>query len=245
VSEIKDHYKKIEEPISNILKKAGNLAKESRIRLSSHPAQFTVLASNRSEVVRNSIEDLEYHAKIFKLMEIEASDAIINIHLQGLYSGTHEAGITRFATHYGYLDDYTQMALTVENEDKPNGYDIAHTLELAQRVPIRCMLDVHHYYCWRKGQGHIKHTDDFFKEFLKTWGRTRPAMHKSQSKLQSKRMNEHSDEFHDDFFTNLAIPMLEYTDIECELKSKWTGVLKFYNKIKEYETQNNKILQLK
>ena len=52
-------------------------------------------------------------------------------------------------TNYQYLSDYAQKCLSVENEDKPNGYDIVHTLELAQRIPIRCTLDTHHYDCHR------------------------------------------------------------------------------------------------
>ena len=245
VKEINPYYAEIEETLRDILGRAGKLAISSRIRLSSHPGQFTVLGSNRSDVVTNSLEDLHYHAQIFKWMGIPAREAIINIHLQGLYGGKHVDGINRFATNYQYLDDYTQKALTVENEDKPNGYDIEHTLELASKIPIRCMLDVHHYYCHRKGEDYITHTHPYFKEFLKTWYPIRPAMHKSQSKIGSSRMNEHSDEFHDEFFSSIAVPMLEYTDIECELKNKWTGVQNFYNYVKEEEQLIGESLRLK
>lgn len=245
VKEINPYYAEIEETLRDILGRAGKLAISSRIRLSSHPGQFTVLGSNRADVVTNSIEDLHYHAQIFKWMGIPAREAIINIHLQGLYGGKHIDGINRFATNYQYLDDYTQKALTVENEDKPNGYDIEHTLELASKIPIRCMLDVHHYYCHRKGESYITHTHPYFKEFLKTWYPIRPAMHKSQSKIGSSRMNEHSDEFHDEFFSSIAVPMLEYTDIECELKNKWTGVQNFYKYVKEEEELIGESLRLK
>ena len=245
VKEIHPYYGEITETLKDILGRAGELAISSGIRLSSHPGQYTVLGSNRADVVTNSIEDLHYHAQIFKWMNIPAKEAIINIHLQGLYGGKHSDGISRFATNHRYLDDYTQKALTVENEDKPNGYDIEHTLELASIIPIRCMLDVHHYYCHRKGEEYITHTHPYFKEFLKTWYPIRPAMHKSQSKIGSSRMNEHSDEFHDEFFASLAVPMLEYTDIECELKNKWTGVQNFYNYVKEEEQMAGENLSLK
>jgi len=245
VKEIHPYYGEITETLKDILGRAGELAISSGIRLSSHPGQYTVLGSNRADVVTNSIEDLHYHAQIFKWMNIPAKEAIINIHLQGLYGGKHSDGISRFATNYRYLDEYTQKALTVENEDKPNGYDIEHTLELASIIPIRCMLDVHHYYCHRKGEEYITHTHPYFKEFLKTWYPIRPAMHKSQSKIGSSRMNEHSDEFHDEFFASLAVPMLEYTDIECELKNKWTGVQNFYNYVKEEEQMAGENLSLK
>ena len=245
VPEIRTHYARIEEELSSLLTDAGKIAVNNGIRLSSHPDQFTVLGSNRSDVVKNSIENLHYHSQVFKWMNMPPEEIIINIHLQGLYGGKHIDGINRFVSGYQDLDDYTKKALTVENEDKPNGYDIVHTLELAQRIPIRCMFDIHHYYCYRKGEVTASHVDDEFKCAVRTWYPVRPAMHKSQSKLDSNRMNEHSDEFHDDALTAIAVPMLEYADIECEAKNKELAVLKFYEFIREEEVYAGEKLQLK
>ena len=171
----------------------------NEIRLSVHPGQYTVLGSNNSDVVAKSIEDLEYHALYGKYMGLPAQDFTMNIHLQGLYGGKHEDGIKRFATNFPYLSDYAQQCLAVENEDKPNGYDIVHTLELAQRIPIRCTLDTHHYACHRmveiekvkieektvnrkvRDVEHITHTSDLFVEAVKSWKGVRPLFHKSQS----------------------------------------------------------------
>ena len=61
------------------------------------------------------------------MLGLEPEDFSVNIHLQGLYGGKHEDGIKRFATNFQYLSDYAQKCLSVENEDKPNGYDIVHT----------------------------------------------------------------------------------------------------------------------
>ena len=58
-------------------------------------------------------------------------------------------------------------------------------------------------------------------------------------------MNEHSDEFHDEFFSSLAVPMLEYTDIECELKNKWSGVQNFYSYVQEEEQMPGEKLTFK
>ena len=55
-------YEEIWEELSEILKLAGSAAKKHGIRLSTHPAQYTVLASDKPDVVTKSIEDLEYHA---------------------------------------------------------------------------------------------------------------------------------------------------------------------------------------
>lgn len=261
-------YEEIFPEISSILQKCGEVAKKHEIRLSVHPGQYTVLASPKSDVVANSIKDLEYHALYGKLMNIEPEEFSMNIHLQGLYGGKHIDGIKRFAANYQYLSDYAQRCLSVENEDKPNGYDIEHTLELAQHIPIRCTLDTHHYACHRmretekvivEGKSvnrkirdvqHITVNSDFFKEAVKTWKHVRPLFHKSQSfpiEMQDYWMkpNAHSDIYHDEELMATHVPMLQYADFEIEAKFKEVAVQKFYTFISQEEEYSNETLECK
>tara|TARA_B100000424_G_scaffold271628_1_gene275354 strand:- start:14679 stop:15752 length:1074 start_codon:yes stop_codon:yes gene_type:complete len=242
------------------LKIAGKVAIANEIRLSMHPGQYTVLGSNNKDVVEKSIKDIEYHCFIGKAMGIPPEDFSVNIHLQGLYGGKHIDGIKRFASNFQYLSDYAQKALSVENEDKPNGYDIEHTLELAQRIPIKCTLDIHHYACHRmrdsekvknsegkvvnrKIRDEVRHltvNDDYFKEAVKTWKGRRPLFHKSQSFPIDRedywmKVNAHSDVYYDEELMSLAIPMLEYADFDVEAKNKEQAVVKFWKYIKEEE----------
>lgn len=255
-----DWYKEIWDKLSTNLKRAGDAAKKYSIRLSTHPGQFTVLGSNNTDVVQNSIKDLEYHALYGSLMGLEPEDFVMNIHLQGLYGGKHEDGIKRFATNFSYLSDYAQRCLAVENEDKPNGYDIAHTLELAQQIPIRCTLDVHHYACHRMTQTekvtvlgktvnrkvrdieHITHNSTYFKEAVKTWKAVRPLFHVSQSFPETNsaywmKPNAHSETFWDNELMSIHVPMLQYADFDIEAKNKEEAVQGFYKYIKEEELQ--------
>lgn len=252
----KDWYEEIMPKISTLLKEAGDIAKANEIRLSVHPGQFTVLASNNPEVVQNSIKDLEYHALYGKLMQLPPEDFAMNIHLQGLYGGKHIDGINRFAAHYQYLSDYAQKCLAVENEDKPNGYDIEHTLKLSTLIPIRCTLDVHHYMCHRmtkaekiKLEGKIVNrkirdvepitiNNSYFMEAVKTWKNVRPLFHKSQSFPIDNveywmKPNAHSDIYHDEELMSISIPMLQYADFEVEAKNKEVAVHHYYNYIKD------------
>lgn len=254
-----DWYKEIMPTISELLSKAGDIAKQHEIRLSVHPGQYTVLASNNSDVVKNSVKDLEYHALYGMLMQLEPEDFVINIHLQGLYGGKHEDGIKRFASHYYYLSDYAQRALAVENEDKPNGYDITHTLELSTRVPVRCTLDIHHYMCHRmtttervknskgvvvnkkdRDVEYVTVNSDVFKEAVKTWKQVRPLFHKSQSfpifnEEYWMKSNAHSDIYYDEELMSITVPMLQYADFDVEAKNKEQAVKHFYKFIKEEE----------
>ena len=264
-----DWYKEIWDELSAILARAGKQAKEHEIRLSVHPGQFTVLGSDKANVVQNSIADLEYHALYGQMMELPAPDFVMNIHLQGLYGGTHEAGIKRFATNFHYLSDYAQQCLAVENEDKyKSGYDIIHTLELAQRIPTRCTLDTHHYACHRMTESekvlldgktvnrkirdveHITVNSDYFKEAVKSWGKSRPLFHKSQSFHPDNpeywmKVNAHSNTFWDEELMGNHVPMLEYADFDVEAKHKEVAVAGFYKFIKEEETYINEPLVCK
>jgi UV DNA damage endonuclease len=238
----KDWYDEIWDEISDIMAKAGDVARQNKIRLSTHPGQYTVLASNKKDVVKNSIDDLEYHGLFGSLMNIPAGEFVINIHLQGLYGGNHFEGIDRFARHYHYLSDYVQKCLAVENEDKPNGYDVIHTLDLASKIPVRCTLDTHHYACYRmtdtdlvkygdklvkrriRDVEHIECHSKLFQHLVATWGDYRPLFHTSHSFPPDNRnywmkCNAHADTLWDKDLLKLLIPMLNYADFDIEAKS--------------------------
>lgn len=238
----KDWYKEIWPTICNILERVGEQAKAHKIRLSVHPAQFTVLGSNNAEVVTKSIEDLEYHALYGKLMNIPAREFVMNIHLQGLYGGKHEDGIKRFATNFQYLSDYAQQCLAVENEDKhKSGYDIAHVIELCTRIPTRATFDIHHYECMRQKNCDLPSVNSsLFKEAVRSWKNYRPLFHVSQTMLDENgqdvaRMNQHSDILHDLERLAAMAPMLEYADFDIEAKHKEVAVNHCYSFFKQEE----------
>ena len=249
-------YEEIMPKIKELMKEAGRIAKENEIRLSVHPGQFTVLASDKKDVVMNSIKDVEYHALYGILMELPPEDFVVNIHLQGLYGGKHSDGIKRFANSFNELSDYAKLCLAVEHEDKPNGYDIKHTLDLASIIPTRCTLDTHHYMCHRMTQNEkvkvnnkvvnrkirdvepLTISNKYFKEAVKTWGKVRPLFHKSQSfPLENldywMKPAAHSDIYHDECLMATVVPMLEYADFEVEAKNKEIAVQHFYKFINE------------
>lgn len=238
VPEVKPWYAEIDHIIQAKLRKIGDIAKQYEIRLSMHPGQYTVLGSTTAEVVRNSIEDIEYHCTIGKYMGIPAKDFVVNIHLQGVYKGTREAGITRFADNFKYLSEYAQQSLAVENEDKSNGYDIEHVLELCSRIPTRATLDIHHYDCWGKKQrAYPSHVSNYFLDSVKTWKTSRPLFHVSHTRQENgqdvARALEHSETLHDEERLANLVPMLQYADFDIEAKNKEIAVNNAYKFILE------------
>ena len=65
--------------------KAGELARKLDVRLSMHPGQFCVLASDNPDVVNRSIEEFEYHADIIRWLGYgqKFQDFKCNVHISG------------------------------------------------------------------------------------------------------------------------------------------------------------------
>ncbi len=63
----------------------GELARSNNVRLSFHPGQFTVLASDNPDIVTRSIDEFEYHVDMARYMGYGKSfqDLKINVHIAG------------------------------------------------------------------------------------------------------------------------------------------------------------------
>ncbi len=250
IPEVKNWYSEIEHKLKAKMAIIGDLARASEIRLSTHPGQYTVLGSNNAEVVQNTIEDIEYHALFGKWMNIPAREFVVNIHLSGVYGGTREAGIVRFATNFHYLSDYAQQCLAVENEDKPNSYDIEHVLDLTTRIDTRATLDIHHYDCWgKKSRPYPSVNSSFFKDSVRTWKGVRPLFHVSHTRQENgkdvPKALEHSETLHDRERLSDMVPMLEWADFDIEAKHKEIAVLDAYKFILEEQEYSGERLNIK
>ncbi len=120
------------------------LALQQQIRLSFHPDQFVVLSSPHTEVVANSIMELEYQAL---LAEMVGAD-VINIHAGGVY-GDKQAALLRFGKVYEGLPESVRSRLTLENDDI--SYTPEDLLPLCVQYGIPLVYDVHHHRCNRDG----------------------------------------------------------------------------------------------
>ena len=61
--------------------RAGELARQLGVRLSMHPCQFVVLASDNPEIVERSIEEFEYHADIGGWATVRIGKIKCNVHI--------------------------------------------------------------------------------------------------------------------------------------------------------------------
>lgn len=208
-----------------LLEDLGELARLHRVRLSFHPGQFTVLASDKPHVVENSLRDLEYHTEIATLMGYgkKFQDFKINIHLSG------KLGASEFRRNFKLLSPECRRMLTVENDELTSS--VEECLTLSDLLPV--VLDIHHH--WVLTNEYIQPNDKRVKRVIESWRGVRPTMHYSVSRPEyvpsdefpdqnkipfpKTKLRAHSDYFHNPLVNAWALSFNDF-DIMCESKAK-------------------------
>ena len=149
----------------------GETARALDVRLSMHPGQFCVLASDNEEIVERSIEEFEYHANLIRWMGYgrKFQDFKCNVHISG------KKGPAGIRDTLKRLSPEARNTITIENDE--NKWGIDDSLELADDLAL--VLDVHHH--WVREGTYIEPNDDRVKRIVDSWRGVRPAMHFSQS----------------------------------------------------------------
>jgi len=164
-TEIQDHCARIFAPV-------GARARELDVRLSFHPGQFCVLASEADEIVNRSIEEFEYHADMARWMGYGQTfqDFKINVHISG------RRGPAGIRSALQRLSPEARNCITIENDEMSWGID--SSLELASDCAL--VLDIHHH--WIKTGEYIENNDDRIKRICDSWRGVRPVIHYSVSR---------------------------------------------------------------
>ncbi len=121
-----------------------NIGKKIRgynMRVSMHPDQFVLLNSPKRDVVHNSIAELEYHAKVLNLMNLDRS-AKIQIHVGGVY-GEKKMAVSRFIDEFRKLSSDIRLRLVIENDERL--YSLSDCLSIHYVTNIPILLDVFHH----------------------------------------------------------------------------------------------------
>ena len=210
----------------------GNIARANNVRLSFHPGQFTVLASNNEGIVQKSIEEFEYHADMARYMGYGKSfqDFKINVHISG------KQGPEGIRSAYKRLTPEARNCITIENEE--NSWGLNDCLTLSDILPI--VLDVHHN--WIREGKYIDPSDDRVQRVINSWRGVRPTMHYSVSRedvlvdhattdrpelesllaegYKKQKLRAHSNFYWNTPVNEWALSFLDQFDIMCESKGK-------------------------
>ena len=206
--------------ICNLLKGIGKLAMDNGQRLSFHPGQFCVLASQSEKVVLNAINELDKSAQIMDLMGLPKSRmAKINIHVGGAY-GDKKSALERFCKNFLRLQPSAQARLTVENDDKGNMYSVKDLYDGVYKVVgIPIVFDYfHHKFC----TGGMTE-EEALKLAVSTWPKgIKPCTHYSESRRAEQKL--------------VIEQICENNNITIEQMQDWptlAGMYKEFSKIKE------------
>jgi UV DNA damage endonuclease len=225
--EIQDHCERIFAPV-------GDAARRLGVRLSFHPGQFCVLASESDEIVERSILEFEYHADMARWMgygnDYHDHGFKINVHLSG------KGGPAKFLRTLSRLSTEARNLIAIENDELSNGLDV--TLAVADHVALT--LDIHHH--WINTGEYITPTDSRAQRVLDSWRGVRPVLHYSVSRedclvdhvsnvkpdlstllaqgYKKQKLRAHSDFYWNRAVNDWALTFADQWDIQCEAKGK-------------------------
>ena len=238
--------------------RVGALARSLDVRLSMHPGQFTVLASDNDDIVERSIEEFEYHINVARWMGYGQNwqDFKCNIHISGRQG---PAGIINVLPR---LSPEARNCITIENDEMSHG--IEASLELEKHVAL--VLDIHHH--WVRTGEYIQPSDDRYLRIIDSWRGVRPVIHYSYSRDEhlpegfdhnslpdmnrlleaghkKQKLRAHSDWYPNDYANDWALSFLDTADIMCESKCKNLASIALYKYYMEekYELSNFNVRQ--
>jgi UV DNA damage repair endonuclease len=230
------------------LGKVGELARMLDVRLSFHPGQFTVLASDNDDIVHRSIAEFEYHADMIRWMGYgqRFQDFKCNVHIAG------RRGAQGIIDVYPKLSVEARNSITIENEEMKHGLDDCLVLS-DHGIPI--VLDVHHHFV-REGE-YINAMDSRIQRILDAWRGVRPVVHYSISRedylvdhdvevkpdynllleqgYKKSKMRAHSDFMWNTAVNEWAYQHWQWADIMVEAKGKNLASFKLYEFWKSLE----------
>jgi UV DNA damage repair endonuclease len=234
------HQPDIQSSLERWMAPIGETARQNNVRLSFHPDQFVVLASDRPEVVNKSIEEFEYHASMARFMGYGKTfqDMKINVHISG------RQGPEGIRKAYQRLSPEARNTITIENEE--NAWGLDDCLTLSDLLPI--VLDIHHH--WVREGEYLEITEERVQRVIDSWRGLRPTLHYSVSRedilvghcsntlpcrdsliasgTNKQKLRAHSDYYWNKAVNNWAMTFYDKFDMMCESKAKNLASFKLY-----------------
>ena len=212
--------------IQVLMAQIGEKIKSKNIRCSYHPGPFNVLASENPSVVEKTIKELNKHAELMDLMNLDKTTFYpINIHINTT-KPTREEAAQRFCEQFENLSESCRLRLVVENDDGQNQYSVKMLHDWVHtKIGIPITFDQHHF--------NYGPQDQTMEEALRlahsTW-KTRALTHMSSPKTledTSGKQTAHADYIYEEIKTF----GLDF-DTEIEAKAKDLAVIRYRNQFK-------------
>ena len=181
---------------------------QGRVRLSTHPDQFNVLASENQAAVDKTIRELNHHGWVMDMLGCERSYYNpMNIHVNNTKGELSDIAV-RFMSNFAKCDKSVTSRLVIENEDK--GCWNVDNLLRHFKLPIT--FDNLHDKC----NPSYTDSDACMYQCAATWN-VKPLFHYSESHPEKTNPRSHADMPTDR-------PCSDKYDWDIELKSKDTAI---------------------
>lgn len=229
-------------PVNNInwwevfaedLENIGKKIKTSATRVSMHPGQYTVINSNKEDVVDRAIEDLIYHNRFLDSLKVDRKNKII-LHVGGVYGDKINA-IKRFKENYKMLSENIKSRLVIENDDK--SYNISEVLEIGKSLSIPVVYDNLHnevlnFDPSKSDNFWINKANDTWNDFDGV-----QKIHYSQQNKE-KKPGSHSETIDLKIFKEFSDSLCYHGDVMLEVKDKNLSAIKVNNYLKDKKIKN-------
>lgn len=123
------------------LERVGTFIRQSGMKVSMHPGQFTVLNTPNEEFLANTLRDLEYHASVLDLMGLDPGHKIV-LHGGGAYGGK-ERSIRVLLDRIGMLPHEIRQRLVFENDSRT--FHAEDILSVCREAGLPVVFDVLHH----------------------------------------------------------------------------------------------------
>lgn len=181
------------------------------LRISNHPDQFNVLASENAQAVDKTIRELDMEARVMTMLGAHNSyESPMNIHIN-CSKGNIQDIADRFAANLERLSPAARSRLVVENEDKGvwTVENLYKYIYLRTGTPIT--FDYLHHKC-NPGKLHLQ---EAFQMAASTWKGYRPLFHYSETLPGQPNPRKHAD-----YSTNVFNAYGVDIDVDMEFKMK-------------------------
>ena len=173
------------------IQRVKEVYQNSNVRLSCHPDQFNVLASDNQEAIDRTLKELNFYGAFMTQIGCPLTyQAPINIHVNNAQNQDWWNISEKFSVNFDRLDADVQRRLVIENDDKLNCWSVDKLLKyvnLLLAIPIT--FDYLHHKCHPDGLSEEKAFDIAYY----TWGNIKPLFHYSETAPGQNNPRKHAD----------------------------------------------------
>lgn len=208
------------ENLSRLLARAGQIIKDSDLRVTTHPGQFCVLSSDSDAVVSKSVIELDIHSWMFDSMKLERSSRYaINIH------GGKSDRVEQLKRRIDALHDGIRNRLTLENDE--SAYSVVDLLGVYKSTNTPVVFDTHHHVF---NQDSLS-MDEAMHATMETWKNGTPPLQHISNTIPGMengsfpQRRKHSDMIH--YIPDVQLKYLREKKIDVEVEAKQKNIAVF------------------